>query len=88
MTISKIIDKLCNEEGLLDIGKYDHERLREVLKEFELDVRTSSESLAGIVNRVEVIERGVSREYVNMDVKGACVSMQDNNRTMKVFINE
>lgn len=40
------------------------------------------------VTRVEVIHRGVGRQYMNHDVDDAWVSVQDNGRTIKVFINE
>ena len=41
-----------------------------------------------MVDRVEVIHRGKGNEYTNYDVKDAWVSVQDNGKTIKVFINE
>ena len=40
------------------------------------------------ITRVEVIERGVDRHYVNPEVNGAWIDIQDEGRTLKVFINE
>lgn len=39
------------------------------------------------VTRVEVIERGKGKEYTN-EVDGAWVSIQDQGKTIKLFINE
>jgi hypothetical protein len=41
-----------------------------------------------MINRVEVIERGVGRHYTNYEVKDAWIDIQDNGETIKVFINE
>jgi len=40
------------------------------------------------ITRVEVIERGKGREYTNYEVKNVILSLQDDGRTLKVFINE
>lgn len=40
------------------------------------------------VTRVEVIERGTGRVYTNYEVKDAWISIQDEGKTIKVFINE
>lgn len=42
----------------------------------------------GRVTRVEVIERGTGRVYTNYDVRDAWISIQDDGKTIKVFINE
>ncbi len=41
-----------------------------------------------MITRVEVIERGIGRLYTNYDVKGAWIDIQDDGKTLKVFINE
>ena len=43
-----------------------------------------------MITRIEIIDRTKeeSRVYVNLDIKDAWVSMQDDERTMKIFINE
>lgn len=41
-----------------------------------------------MITRVEVIHRGKGRMYTNHSVKDAWVSIQDDGRTLKVFINE
>ena len=38
------------------------------------------------ITRVEVIERGVNRWYVNNNTKVEDVQLQDDGRTLKVFI--
>jgi len=38
------------------------------------------------VNRVEVIEHGKGRIYTNYDVKDMEFSMQDDDKTLKIFI--
>lgn len=39
------------------------------------------------ISRIEVID-SKGRSYVNMDVKSSMISIQDDGRTMKVFIND
>ena len=47
-----------------------------------------------MITRIEIIDRskgvdeGGGRVYVNMDIKDCWVDVQDDGRTMKVFINE
>lgn len=38
-------------------------------------------------NRLEIIENGKGRQYVNMDVKGVEIYLQDDGETIKIFIN-
>lgn len=40
------------------------------------------------VTRVEVIERGKGRIFTDYEVDDAWISIQDDGRTIKVFINE
>lgn len=40
------------------------------------------------ITRVEVIERGVKRHYVNYAADEVVLSLQDEGRTLKVFIKE
>lgn len=40
------------------------------------------------VTRVEVISTGKGRVYVNMDCKDVQISMQDNERTIKIFLSD
>lgn len=40
------------------------------------------------VTRVEVIEKGVARHFVDWDCKRVVVSLQDDGKTLKVFIRE
>ena len=80
------MEEFTEEDGLLNIGKYDHDRLIEVLNKFEKELIGSP--CTGSVNRVEVIERGKGRGYINYAVNGAVISLQDQCRTLKVFINE
>ena len=43
-----------------------------------------------MITRIEIIDRikGGGRVYVNWDIQDCWVSIQDEGRTMKVFINE
>ena len=42
-----------------------------------------------MINRVEVIDRdGEGRVYTNLNVKDAWIDVQDDGKTLKVFINE
>ena len=39
------------------------------------------------INRLEVIECGKGRQYVNMKVKNMKLSLQDDGKTLKIFVN-
>ena len=41
-----------------------------------------------IIDRSKTVEDGGGRVYVNYDVSDAWISLQDNDQTMKIFINE
>lgn len=41
-----------------------------------------------IIDRTKGVEEGGGRVYTNYDIKDCWVSMQDDGKTMKVFINE
>lgn len=38
-------------------------------------------------NRIEIIEKDKGRQYTNYNVKDVEISFQDDNRTLKIFIN-
>lgn len=40
------------------------------------------------VTRVEIIEIGEGRTYVNMSCNNVELQLQDDNKTLKIFINE
>lgn len=42
----------------------------------------------GNITRVEVIERGVGRYYTDYNAKSVAVSVQDQGRTLKIFVRE
>ena len=41
-----------------------------------------------IIDRSKGVEEGGGRVYINTDIQDCWVSVQDDGRTMKVFINE
>lgn len=45
------------------------------------------EELTINVTRLEIIEKGVGRLFVDHNVQGVSLSLQDDGRTLKVFIN-
>ncbi|AGO48932.1 hypothetical protein N356_gp040 [Cellulophaga phage phi14:2] len=40
------------------------------------------------VTRVEIIKEGVGRQFVDMDCEIDDIQLQDNHRTMKIFIKD
>ena len=60
----------------------------ERILELKLDMLKDSKKLSKMekVNRLEVIDT-VGRKFVNYDVNNIEISLQDNNKTLKLFIN-
>lgn len=50
------------------------------------DVSRDVQLTCDTITRVEVIERGVGRLYVNTNTKLECIQLQDGRRTLKIFI--
>lgn len=61
-------------------------RCRELLRsEKDLNNRLSKRQF-GSITRVEVIDPAIGRAYVNHNVKSTELSIQDNGRTLKIFL--